>query len=138
MTIGLIFNRWLTFMSKNWNLAETYGNLLKRGKGFFIAENCTETNYIRFQLTETLHKPFSFSPHCWNWSETCTTGFRWRKLDGIQLKLYNSIRIAETIQETWSPSLYIVSAVFQFCWNGIFQPVSWLLKLHQFWIYMSN
>ena len=36
MNIGLIFNQ--LHMEKNGNLAETYGNLRKRGKGFCIAE----------------------------------------------------------------------------------------------------
>ena len=102
------------------------GNLRKPAetrKGFLYCWNCTETYYIRFQLTETLRKLFSSFPHCWNLTETYTSGFRWRKLDGIQLKLYNSFRIAETIQETSTPSFHIVSAVFQFCWNGIFHPV---------------
>ena len=106
------------------------GNLRKHAetrKGFLYCWNCTETFYIRFQLTETLRKLFSLFLHCWNWTETYTSGFRWRKLDGIQLKLYNSFRIAETIQETSTPSFYIVLAVFQFCWNSIFHPVQIML-----------
>ena len=78
-------------------------------------------------MTETLRTLFSMFPHCWNWTKTYTSGFCWRKLDGIHLKLYYSI--AETILETSSPSFYIVSAVFQFCWNFIFHPlynVYWL------------
>ena len=43
-------------------------------------------------------------------TETCTSGFRWQKLDGIQLKLCNSFRIAETIQETPTPNFYLVSS----------------------------
>ena len=107
-----------------WNLRKP----AETRKGFLYCWNCTETYYMRFQLTETLRKLFSSFPHCWNLTETYTSGFRWRKLDGIQLNLYNSFHIAETIQETSTPCLYIVSAVFQFCWNGIFHPVN-LTKL---------
>ena len=106
------------------------GNLRKPAetrKGFLYCWNCTETYYIMFPLTETLQKPFSSFRHCWNWTETYTSGFHWRKLDGIQLKLCNSFLIAETILETSTPSFFIVSAVFQFCWNGIFHPVHYLI-----------
>ena len=111
MTVGLIFIK--LPMENNWNLAGTYGNLWTRENGFSIAE--TE------QKRST--SGFSLFLHCWNWTKNYTSVFRWRKLDRIQLKLYNSFRIAVTIQETSSQSFYIVLAVFQFCWNCIFHPV---------------
>ena len=92
------------------------GNLRKpveTRRGFLYCWNCTETFYIRFHLTETLRKLFNLFPHCWNCSETYTSGFHWRKLNGIQLKLYNSFRIAKTIQETSTLS----SIQFQQCFS---------------------
>ena len=121
VTIGLIFNQ--LHMEKTWNLAETYGNLRKWGKGFCIAETVQKLTTSGFSWLKLCDKLFSLFQHCWNWTKTYSSGFCWQKLDGIQLKLYNSFSIAETILETSTPSFFIVSAVFQFCWNGIFHPV---------------
>ena len=116
-TVGQIFNK--LHMEKNWNLAGTYGNLWKREKGFSIAE--TE------QKLST--SGFSWLKLCGNCSvcfRTAETGLNIThqvSAGGIHLKLYNSFRIAVTIQETSSQSFYIVLAVFQFCWNCIFHPV---------------
>ena len=83
-----------------WNLTETYyirfqvtETFWKLFSMFPYCWNLTETNYIRFQLTETLRKLFSSFPHSWNLTETYTSGFRWRKLEGIQLNLYNSFHM---------------------------------------------
>ena len=95
-------------------------DLAETRKRFLYCRNCTETYYIRFQLTETLQKLFSMFLHCWNWTETYTSGFRWRKFYRIQLKLYNSFRIVESKQETSTPSFYIVSAEIQFLLKLVF------------------
>ena len=128
MTIGLIFSQ--LRMEETWNLCVNLRKPAETRKGFLYCWNCTATYYIMFQLTETLRKLLSSFPHCWNLTETYTSGFSRRKLDGIQLKLYNRFYIAETILETSTlSSFYLVSAVFQFCWKGIFIHIFFFIHI---------
>ena len=108
-------------------LTETCGNEEGVSVLLKLYRNLLHQVSVDWNFAET----FSLFPHCWNWTETYTSGFHWRKLDGIQLKLYYRFYIAETKLETSTLSFYLVSAVFQFCWNGIVHPVTlnvlWLL-----------
>ena len=85
-----LYRNLLHQVSGDWNFAETFqyvSALLKRDW------NLLHQVSGNWNFAET----FSLFPYCWNLIETYTSGFHWQKLDWIQLKLYNSFRIAETI-----------------------------------------
>ena len=108
----------------NWNLTETR-------KGFLHCWNCIETYYICFQQTETLQKLYSMFQDCWNWMETYMTGFRWRKLKEIQVKLCNGFRISDTIQQNFNSK-------FTISFNSVSVLLKWYFSSCDFQTHVSK
>ena len=120
-------------------LTNEMNKLINMNIGLFHMAEKTETcgNEERVSVVPKLYRNLLHQVSAdWNFAETFKfvstllklnwnlhIRFPWTETWRNQAETIVSALIAETIQKTSTPSFYIVSAVFQFCWNGIFHPV---------------